>query len=287
MGKILKTSPFLKVLVPVVLLAGVIVFMLFADGYADSKKNPALTGETVFGEFFVSGGPIVWFVLLPISIATVYLAAEFFLTIRRRRLIPADGAEEITDAMKTSNGEKLPIFLADKSDLLSTAVTRAVTRGGGDWFRMRNLVFESLEEQAMGLVRRIEWLRLIGNVSPMIGLFGTVLGMIKLFRAIVVAGGQPQPAQLAGGISVALVTTFWGLLIAIPALAVHGIFNNRIETFLSEAVAQAENIMPQMKKVIEMPQKRESAKPDIIEVQEKREQETSKSTVNNNNHDEN
>ncbi|GAF69881.1 unnamed protein product, partial [marine sediment metagenome] len=118
--------------------------------------------------------------------------------------------------------------------------------GRGDWFRMRSVIAESLQEQAWALMRRIEWVNLIGNVSPMVGLFGTVFGMIKLFNAIVVAGGQPQPAQLAEGISVALVTTFWGLFIAIPALAVYGVFRNRIETLVSDAVVEAENVMSEI-----------------------------------------
>jgi len=113
---------------------------------------------------------------------------------------------------------------------------------------MRNALAESLQEQAWGLLRRIEWLSLIGNVSPMVGLFGTVFGMIKLFNAIVTAGGQPQPSQLADGISVALVTTFWGLFIAIPALAIHGVFRNRIETLVSDAVVEAENIVPEIRR---------------------------------------
>ena len=118
---------------------------------------------------------------------------------------------------------------------------------------MRNLLFESLQEQALRLGRRIEWLNLIGNVSPMVGLFGTVFGMIKLFNAIVIAGGQPQPAQLAEGISVALVTTLWGLFIAIPSLAIHGVFANRIETLLSDAMAEAENILTEMRGSLKKP----------------------------------
>ena len=82
----------------------------------------------------------------------------------------------------------------------------------------------------------------------MVGLFGTVFGMIKLFNAIVMAGGQPQPAQLAGGISVALVTTFWGLFIAIPALAMHGVLCNRIETLVNDAVVESENIVPEIRR---------------------------------------
>ena len=113
---------------------------------------------------------------------------------------------------------------------------------------MRSALDESLQEQSWALVRKIEWLNLIGNVSPMVGLFGTVFGMIKLFNAIVVAGGQPQPAQLADGISVALVTTFWGLFIAIPALAIHGVFRNRIEALASDAVTESENIVPEIRR---------------------------------------
>ncbi|MHC4530272.1 MAG: MotA/TolQ/ExbB proton channel family protein [Planctomycetota bacterium] len=62
------------------------------------------------------------------------------------------------------------------------------------------------------------------------------------------AGGQPQPAQLADGISVALVTTFWGLFIAIPALAIHGVFRNRIEALASDAVTESENIVPEIRR---------------------------------------
>jgi hypothetical protein len=80
----------------------------------------------------------------------------------------------------------------------------------------------------------------------MVGLFGTVFGMIKAFNGIVIAGGQPQPAHLAGGISIALVTTFWGLLVAIPALAVHGIFRHRIETLASQAAIEAQFVLSEM-----------------------------------------
>ena len=92
---------------------------------------------------------------------------------------------------------------------------------------------------------------IIGNVSPMIGLFGTVFGMIKLFNSIVIAGGQPRPEQMADGISIALVTTFWGLLVAIPALTLHCIFKNKIESIATEAVVEAEMIIVEIKKHID------------------------------------
>ena len=122
----------------------------------------------------------------------------------------------------------------------------AVSKCGGDLNRMRSMVIESLQEQAMARLRRIEWMNIMGNVSPMVGLFGTVLGIIKMFNAMAAVGGQPHPSQLAGGISIALVTTLWGLMIAIPALTIHGVFQNRIEMLASESAEQAEKTLSQI-----------------------------------------
>ncbi|MHC4644660.1 MAG: MotA/TolQ/ExbB proton channel family protein [Planctomycetota bacterium] len=212
----------------------------------EGRSATEAQSETFFEQFVVAGGPIVWFVLLPMSLVAVYLTAQYALTVRRKELLPEATGERIVQIVRQFGPGQLDAALGQTKGLVSIALRRAVSKGGGDWFRMRNLVFESLEEQGSGLLRRIEWINLIGNVSPMVGLFGTVFGMIKLFKAIVTAGGQPQPAHLADGISVALVTTFWGLLIAIPALAVNGIFRSRIETLLSDAATQAENVLPQI-----------------------------------------
>jgi len=258
MHKSFLLRPFVLVVVLAVLL-GVIVAG-FPLQKASQSKSPYTTrvgfgstaagtghGQSLFEQFVIAGGPIVWFVLLPMSVFMVYLAAEYGLTIRRKKVLPCGIGAKIVDIVRQYGPEQLQTRIADRGDFVSVAIVKAVTQGKGDWFRMRNLLFESLQEQASKLVRRIEWLNLIGNVSPMVGLFGTVFGMIKLFDAIVTAGGQPQPAHLAGGISVALVTTFWGLFIAIPALAVHGVFRNRIETLANDAVIEAENIVPEIR----------------------------------------
>ncbi len=246
---LLKTV-FLVIALAVVL--AVIAATMRAD-FGSAATGTSQT-QTFFEQFVIAGGPIVGFVLLPMSLITVYLVAEHSLTIRRKKLLPNGIGNRIVETIQQFGPEQLEARIAHRNDFVSIAVVEAVTKGRGDWFRMRNALTESLQEQALGLLRKIEWVNLIGNVSPMVGLFGTVFGMIKLFNAIVIAGGQPQPAQLAEGISVALVTTFWGLFIAIPALAIHGVFRNRIETLTSDAVVEAENIVPQIRRSLKRQQ---------------------------------
>ena len=245
----MRKSFLIKVVFLVIALAGVsAVIAITLDGSFGTDTTGAARTQTFFAQFIIAGGPIVWFVLLPMSLITVYLAVEYSLTIRREKLVPGGIGDRIVTVIRQYGPGQLEARISEQNDFVSVAVSKALGQGRGDWFRMRSVLDESLQEQAGGLLRRIEWVNLIGNVSPMVGLFGTVFGMIKLFNAIVMAGGQPQPAQLAGGISVALVTTFWGLFIAIPALAMHGVFCNRIETLVNDAVVESENIVPEIRR---------------------------------------
>ncbi len=251
----MRKSFWLKTLVlsiaMVFVLAVIVAVRLQFLGIGSSIAAGQEDTRTFFTQFVIAGGPIVWFILLPMSLITVFLIAEHSFTIRRKNLLPNGVGGQIVEVVRQFGPRQLMARFADKNDFVSVAVVRAVAHSRGDWFRMRSLLAESLQEQAGGLLRRLDWLNLIGNVSPMVGLFGTVFGMIKLFNAIVAAGGQPQPSQLADGISVALVTTFWGLFIAIPALAAHGVFRNRIETLANDAVVEAENVVPEMRRSLE------------------------------------
>ena len=107
---------------------------------------------------------------------------------------------------------------------------------------MRSLE-QTADELATARLRRIELLNVFGQVSPMIGLFGTVYGMILAFGAIVASGGSADPVALAGGIGTALTTTFWGLVVAIPALSGYAIIRNKIDELTVEATIAAEEIL--------------------------------------------
>ena len=99
------------------------------------------------------------------------------------------------------------------------------------------------EEESMKLEHRLSYMALIGNLSPMIGLFGTVQGMIASFRVIATSTNTPKPSELAEGISTALFTTLVGLAVAIPAIAAYNILRNRVSRLLLEVGVTSENLM--------------------------------------------
>ncbi len=105
----------------------------------------------------------------------------------------------------------------------------------------------SADEAVVRRLRRIEVLNVFGQVAPMVGLFGTVYGMIVAFFTIARMGGTADPVALAGGIGTALVTTFWGLLIGIPALAAFAMVRNRIDAAGAEAAREAERTVARLR----------------------------------------
>ncbi len=209
-----------------------------APGSDDSRSLLSL--------FVIDGGPIVWYVLIPISILMMFVTSVLCLTLRRGSLLPDGIAEEISVAAKGAKAGDLAGKLAGREDIVSKVIARIIVKSrhlDADKKHMHSLAGEALHEQALFLLRKVEWCGIIGNVAPMVGLFGTVYGMIQAFDVLGSAGGQPRPDQLAAKISIALVTTFWGLLIAIPALVIDGIFRSRVESIVGEAAVEVETLI--------------------------------------------
>lgn len=101
----------------------------------------------------------------------------------------------------------------------------------------------SLGEQTADQFRKIEFLNIIGNLGPLLGLLGTVLGMINAFQAMTESGGQADPGKLAGGISQALCHTMLGLLLAIPCLASFGVLRTMVDRLTVSGALLAEELL--------------------------------------------
>jgi biopolymer transport protein ExbB len=99
------------------------------------------------------------------------------------------------------------------------------------------------ESEIMKLEHMLSYLALIGNIAPMVGLLGTVQGMVASFGQIASSPQTPKPNELAGGIEQALYTTLVGLLLAIPAIVIYNILRNLVQRHVLTAGAQSEDLL--------------------------------------------
>lgn len=192
------------------------------------------------------GSLIIWLLLL-LSFGSIGLIGYMALTNQRKSILPDALAKEVKAMLRQGKYREV-LDLTRLDDSYFSQVLHAALRDANHGFAvmLRNLE-QASEEHTANRFRRIEYLNVLGQVSPMIGLFGTVYGMILAFQAIVVAGGNADPVLLAGGIGTALTTTFWGLVVAIPALSGYAVVRNKIDALTAEASLAAEDIVAQFR----------------------------------------
>ncbi len=181
------------------------------------------------------GSMMIW-VLIAMSVVSIGLITAALLAHRRKIIMPAGTAEAFLRASSTgSTADARSIAAASGSDFARMAIAALDTLPLGRLAAV-DAAEQTAEECAARRFRSIESLNVLAQISPMIGLFGTVYGMIVAFQTVSASGGQADPALLAGGIGTALVTTFWGLIVAIPALFAYATIRNWIDALMSEAL---------------------------------------------------
>ena len=189
------------------------------------------------------GGGVIGLILWGMSIVTLGIMIQFFITIRRSTLMPDLVRQQIQGLFDNKQYREAIEVTASEPSLLSHVVHASLSEAAHGFSAMERAMEEAAEDKTTGMLRKVEWLNLMGNVSPMLGLLGTVWGMIMAFMEIVKAKGIPPADKLAYSIGIALVTTLLGLSVAIPALAALAVLRNRIDALSNEVVLVAEELI--------------------------------------------
>lgn len=183
-------------------------------------------------------GWIIW----ALSIVTVALIVQFLITIRRMNILPEPLRMQIQAMFDERQYREVIELTETDPSFLGYMIHGALSDAAHGYPAMERAIEEAAEERTTKMLRSIEWLNLIGNVAPMLGLLGTVLGMIGAFFKIVETG-QVDATAIAGPIGIALVTTLLGLGVAIPALTFFAILRNRIDSVTSEAMVICQELI--------------------------------------------
>ena len=205
--------------------------------------------KTLLGWVYESLGIGYLVVFLALSVSLVSLFVMNMLAARRDTLCP----QELVDNFEEKLNEKDFQGAYDLGRTDESVLGQVLSAGLAKLSRGYNKALEGMqevgEEESMKLEHRLSYMALIGNLSPMIGLFGTVHGMIASFQVIAVSEATPKPAELAEGISTALFTTLIGLAVAIPAIAAYNLLRNRVSRLLLEVGVTSENLMSRFEDV--------------------------------------
>jgi biopolymer transport protein ExbB len=195
-------------------------------------------------EIIVAGG---W-VMLPLilcSIAATGIVVERFMALRPERIAPRNLLPQIWQLHQAGHLDERRVQAIHASSPLG----RVLASGLANMHHSREVMKESIEDAGRQVVAELErflnMLSTIASVSPLLGLLGTVLGMIKMFTGISGAG-IGSPGVVAGGIAEALITTAAGLIIAIPAVMFYRYLRGRVDALVLQMEADALRLVEMM-----------------------------------------
>ena len=187
-----------------------------------------------------ASGPIGLF-LLCLSIYFTALVIKLFMELRLSEAVPAALVEKLENAIKDRKFQEAYDACRDNDSFLARLVRTGVANLPNGRAEAKEAMTQTQDEVVTTMEAKISYLAIIGTLGPMIGLVGTIAGMIASFQEIANAvGAQPKPEKVAEGISTALFITLEGVSLSVPAIFFFALFRNRIAQMAMESAKVAD-----------------------------------------------
>jgi biopolymer transport protein ExbB len=213
------------------------------EGKADAKPE-ARKADNIFMHIVKSLG---WFslIMLIVSIALMSLIVLLVMELRMTAAVPSGFVEDFTDTVNKRRFKEAYEMAKEDGSFLGRVMTTGMGRLQYGIDDARESAFNTVEAIKAGKDQLITYLATIGTLGPMLGLVGTVWGMIMSFMELG-RGGAPNPARLADGISHALSVTLVGIALSVPAIFCHAFFRNRLIRISMDVGNIADDLLTQM-----------------------------------------
>ncbi|MBI5779936.1 MAG: MotA/TolQ/ExbB proton channel family protein [Planctomycetes bacterium] len=200
--------------------------------YAQDGGDKKAGGESGFMELVKAGSWVGHFIIL-CSIAGMGFVIEHIVNIKRDKLCPPDVVAELEALVEEGRYEEAVTLCSANPNFFCNIVGAALSKVNEGYDSMVEAMGTAGEEEAAKLNMKISYISLIGNIAPMLGLTGTVTGMIAAF-GIIKKTTSPSPAMLAQGVEEALVTTAEGLFVSMPLMTAFFLFKNKVTMYIIE-----------------------------------------------------
>lgn len=206
-----------------------------------------------FLEIVFSGGwagVTIMILIILCSIVALALAAEQFLSLRGSVLMPHGLRERVQQQLSTGNLKGAFQACEAQPSFLGFLLRVSLAEAESGWTAVEKALEDATAEQTARLMRRVEYLAVIGSIAPMLGLLGTVVGLTFAFHEVASTQGVARAADLADGIYHALVSTVAGLIVAIPSMAMYAALRNRVDQLAAEAAYAALHALGPVKRIL-------------------------------------
>ena len=205
-------------------------------------------------KYLIDGGIFMWVILLASISGLAVIIEKMYTFLSKEKKLLENEKNQLYKALRTGNKEEILKLCKDKTDSVSKSVTKIVSNMDINFDELDNshrqviegIISESILEQTTELEKGMSLLGTVVNAAPQLGLLGTVTGMIAAFSALT-RNGTSTAKIVAGGISEALYTTAFGLVVAIPALVFYNYFNRRIDVIVAEMERAALQFLSRVK----------------------------------------
>lgn len=220
-------------------LGGFLCAMAFVSVGSDAFAQSG--GDLSVGKLIVDAGIIGW-LIIALSVVALALALENFVSLKREKLAPPEIIDEVQALFEEGQFQEAMDLCEQEPTFFTRVCGAGIAKIGHGYDVIEKAIEEMGDEESIRLHQKIGWLAMIANVAPMMGLLGTVSGMVIAFNEIATSAGQASPAELAGGISMALLTTLFGLTVAIPVTAAFVYLRNTLVRSTIEVGAIVEDL---------------------------------------------
>ena len=205
-------------------------------------------------KYLIDGGIFMWVILLASISGLAVIIEKIYTFLSKEKKLSEIEKNQLYKALRMGNKEEILKLCKDKTDSVSKSVTKIVSNMDINFDELDNshrqviegIISESILEQTTELEKGMSLLGTVVNAAPQLGLLGTVTGMIAAFSALT-RNGTSTAKIVAGGISEALYTTAFGLIVAIPALVFYNYFNRRIDVIVAEMERAALQFLSRVK----------------------------------------
>ncbi|BBM38355.1 MotA/TolQ/ExbB proton channel [Leptotrichia hofstadii] len=205
-------------------------------------------------KYLFDGGIFMWVILLASISGLAVIIEKLYTFLSKEKKLSENEKNQLYKALRTGSREEILKLCKDKTDSVSKSVTKIVSNTDINFDELDNshrqviegIISESILEQTTELEKGMSLLGTVVNAAPQLGLLGTVTGMIAAFSALT-RNGTSTAKIVAGGISEALYTTAFGLIVAIPALVFYNYFNRRIDVIVAEMERAALQFLSRVK----------------------------------------